>query len=222
MNAAPTGEALLSCVDGLASADTAARVAALAALVGAGRAATGMLLEALRGAAATAVLTKQGTRALVARALGEIGDPAAADALAALLGDADPAVRGRAAQGLSLAGDPRGLGALAATLDDLPDPLHHPASVATDLLIARGSDALTAVARLLDAPGADTRERAWYMMRSIAAALPPHQARDAPPIGTGFDPRGAPAGQGGRIAAWRGWVERIAARADAVPPGPSQ
>lgn len=220
MNAAPSGDLLHAQVRALAAPDAATRTAALATLVGAGRAATGALLEALRGAVPAAMPVGQGVRALVARALGEIGDPAAADALAALLADADPAVRGRAAQGLALAGDARSLDALAATLDDLPDPLHHPATVATDLLVARGRAALPAAAALLDAAGADTRERAWYVVRSIAATLPPGEARDAPPLGQGFEPRGAPAAQAGSIAAWRGWIERIAARADGTAPGP--
>ena len=214
MSAAPTDEQLRTWVRGLAASDAEVRTAALAALVGAGRAATGALLEALAGTGSA----ESALRALVARALGEIGDPAAADALAALLADADPAVRGRAAQGLALSGDTRALDALATTLDDLPDPLHHPASVASDLLIARGPDALPAVALLLDAANADTRERAWYVVRSIAAALPVGDAQDAaPPVGADFDPRVEPAGQAGRIAAWRGWARRLAARPGVTP-----
>ena len=149
----------------LTSADVQQRKLALARLVAQGPQATDALLAALP-AAGPAV------RPLLAQALAEIADPRSASTLSQLLADADPQVRGRAAQGLAALGDAGALDALARTIDDVPDLLHHPHTLATQLLIARGAAALPAVAPLLQSTELATRTRAWLVWRSIVQALP--------------------------------------------------
>lgn len=149
----------------LASPDAQQRRLALARLVALGPAATDALLAALPASDAA-------VRPLLAQALAEIADARSAPALAQLLSDADPQVRGRAAQGLAALRDPGALDALVRTIDDLPDLLHHPHTVATQLLIARGASALPAVWPLLQSADLTTRTRAWLVWRSIVEALP--------------------------------------------------
>jgi HEAT repeat protein len=111
-------------------------------------------------------------REKAAQGLAEIADPAAAQALAAALGDTDPLVRGRAAQGLAAIGDPCALDALVRTLDDYPDVLHAPHTIATQLLIGYGDQALAPIAPLLDAPLPMTRQRAFAVLQTVVSSMP--------------------------------------------------
>src|SRR6478735_8423063 len=159
-SAAPSAD-----LEGLDAADSDTRTRALDALVVAGRASTPELLRALASRDAD-------VREKAAQGLAEIGDPAAAQALADAIADPEPKVRGRAAQGLASIGDPRSLAALVATIDDFPDPLHAPHTVSTYVLIARGRDVLPSVAPLLDAPLPLTRERAFAVLQTLVTAMP--------------------------------------------------
>ena len=152
-------------LEGLDAADADTRTRALDALVVAGRASTPVLLRALASRDAD-------VREKAAQGLAEIGDPAAAQALADAIADPEPKVRGRAAQGLASIGDPRSLAALVATIDDFPDPLHAPHTVSTYVLIARGRDVLPSVAPLLDARLPITRERAFAVLQTLVTAMP--------------------------------------------------
>jgi HEAT repeat protein len=173
---------------------------ALAALVMMGAAATPALLAAFPTAPAT-------MRAQIAQAFAEIADPSTVDTLAGLLGDADPLVRGRGAQGLARLNDPRALDALALTLDDLPDLLHWPYTVAVSLLIERGEAVLPTVEKLLDAPDAVTRTRAFQVLRDVLTRARGEAAWQALVARLGaLDPYGADPGNPAVAARWRVWL----------------
>ena len=141
------------------------RAQALAGLVRLGRAASPALRPLLDGPDAR-------LRVLAAQALAEIGNPADAEIFARALHDPTPEIRARAAQGLATIGDPRTLGALVQTLNDLPDVLHHPATLATHLLTGYGAAALPQMMPLLKADDLVTRQRAWLVVQSIVARRP--------------------------------------------------
>lgn len=117
-------------------------------------------------------------RALAMQALAEIGDRSDADRFAHALDDPEPAVRARAAQGLAQIGDARAVAALIRTLDDLPDVLHHPATLATQWLAAIGPTALPALAPLLALPPSERRQRAWFTLHLILTTRIGQTARD--------------------------------------------
>lgn len=152
-------------IEQLGSADFNLRARALAGLVALGRAAPPVLRPLLDSSDAR-------LRALAGQALAEIGDPDSAEAFAGALHDTDAQVRARAAQGLARIGDARALDALVLTLNDLPDVLHYPATLATDLLTSHGAAALPRVIPLLKASDPMTRTRAWLVVHSIVAAMP--------------------------------------------------
>jgi HEAT repeat protein len=149
----------------LASPDSNRRSRALAELIRLGRPASIVLRPLL-----TQVETP--LRALAAQALAEIGNPDDAEIFANALHDPEPAVRARAAQGLAAIGDDRAVTALLHTLNDLPDVLHHPATLATHLLTGLGPRALPGLAPLLKSADAETRRRAWLAIHGIVANLP--------------------------------------------------
>ena len=186
---------------GLDAADAEARTRALAALVVAGRASTPVLLRGLASSDAD-------VREKAAQGLAEIGDPAAAQALADALADPEPKVRGRAAQGLAAIGDPRSLDALVATIDDFPDLLHAPHTVATYVLIARGRDVLPSVPPLLDAPLPLTRQRAFAVLQALVTAMP--EAGDWRTLWQSlgaYDPNGTDAvARADAAAQWARWI----------------
>ncbi len=156
----------------LAAEDFNLRAQALAGLVRLGRAASPSLRPLLDGPDAR-------LRILAAQALAEIGNPADAEIFARTLHDPTPEIRARAAQGLATIGDPRALGALVQTLNDLPDVLHHPATLATHLLTGYGAAALPQVMPLLKADDLATRQRAWLVVQSIVARMPDAPARSS-------------------------------------------
>jgi HEAT repeat protein len=187
-------------IERLGSDDFNERARSLAALVGLGRGAAPALRKALDDGDPT-------LRAQAARALSEIGDPDSADVLSAATADPDNAVRAYAAVGLARLGDTRALDALVSTIDDLPDPLHHPYTASVYALIDLGSASLPAVAPLLRAESAATRERAFLVVRSVVSAT-----EDWTPLWERlgrYDPNGD---QVARDAAARQWEERIRAR----------
>jgi HEAT repeat protein len=156
----------------LGSADQDEQAQAMAGLVGAGRRATGPLVDTLRSADA-------GVRAHAAQALAEIGDPAAEATFRELLGDAIGTVRARGAQGLAAIGAAGAVDALAATIDELPDLLHYPYTLSVRALIAMGWSVVAApVSRLLTADDPVTRARAVLVLRSLLEdpAVPPDVA----------------------------------------------
>jgi HEAT repeat protein len=188
----------------LASADAQQRSLALARLVAMGPRATDALLAALPASAAA-------VRPLLAQALAEVADARSAPALQQLLADADPQVRGRAAQGLAALRDPGALDALVRTINDLPDLLHYPYTVATQLLIARGPSALPAVRPLLQSADLQTRTRGWLVWRSIVEALP--DVNDWTALWRQYGSYAPDAPQPQRDAAAAQWGQWLAARA---------
>lgn len=149
----------------LASEDFNLRAQALAGLVRLGHAASPALRPLLDGPDAR-------LRVLAAQALAEIGNPDDAEIFARSLHDPTPEIRARAAQGLATIGDPRALDALIQTLNDLPDILHHPATLATHLLMGYGAAALPRVMPLLKADDLATRQRAWLVVHGIVTGMP--------------------------------------------------
>jgi HEAT repeat protein len=185
----------------LDASDPAARARALAALIGAGRASTPLLLNALASVDA-------GVRERAAQGLAEIADPSAGPALTGALADPAPRVRGRAAQGLAAIGDAGAIGALVRTLDDYPDLLHAPHTLATHLLTARGLPALSAVALLLDAPLPLTRQRAFLVLQSVVSSRvgASHWPALWQSLGA-YDPNATDAAARATAAAqWRQWI----------------
>ncbi len=178
----PTPDVLAAQIAALGSADADERAGALAALVTAGESATNALIVALAG-------TDEQVRGLSARALAEIGDPAAEPAFRELLDDPDAAVRARGAQGLHRIDAPGALDALAGTIDELPNLLHYPFTVAVRALVARGMPAAAVVLPLLGSTNPATRERAVLVLRLLA------DRDDAPgglgPAAAGYDPAAA-------------------------------
>jgi HEAT repeat protein len=102
----------------------------------------------------------------------EIGDPASADIFARFLDAPDERLRAFAVRGLARIGDARASDALVRTIDDYPDVLHHLFTLAVVELIALGHAALPLVVPLLSAPDADTRVRAFLVIRRIVEANP--------------------------------------------------
>ena len=153
----------------LGSDDFNERAKALAALVGQGRAASGLLVKALDS-------DDDQLRVQAARGLSEIADPATAGALDAATRDEEATVRGHAAVGLARIGDPRAVDALIRTIDDLPDPLHYPYTAAVYALEALGRPAVPAVLPLLDSDDPNTRRRALVILQSV---VPGSEAWDA-------------------------------------------
>src|SRR5262245_26071611 len=115
----PDTRPLATLIDTLSAGQFNERALALAELVRRGRESTSALLAAFAVAAPE-------PRALIAQALAEIADPAAADTLAGALADPDQRIRARAAQGLGRMHDPRALDALLQTIDDFPDVQREP------------------------------------------------------------------------------------------------
>jgi HEAT repeat protein len=149
----------------LSSPEFNTRALALAELVRQGKAATPVLMEALNS-------SDDVLRVLGARGLGEIADPASAEALAHALDDANHEVRAHAAQGLARMNDERAIEALVRTINDLPDLEHDPYTLSIYNLIALGSPTLPAIAPLLKSTDPTTRERAFLAFRTIVSALP--------------------------------------------------
>jgi HEAT repeat protein len=149
----------------LRSTEFNTRAIALAELVRQGKAATPVLLEALNS-------PDDVLRVQAARGLGDIADPASAEALAQALDDRNEEVRANAAQGLALMNDKRALGALVRTINDLPDLEHYPFTLSIYNLIELGSPALPAVVPLLKSSDPTTRERAFLVFTTIVSALP--------------------------------------------------
>jgi HEAT repeat protein len=141
------------------------RALALAELVRRGKAATPVLLEALNS-------PDDVLRVQAARGLGDIADPASAEALAGALDDRNEEVRAHAAQGLALVKDERAIAALVRTINDLPNLEHHPYTLSIYNLIELGSPALPAIAPLLKSSDPTTRERAFLVFRTIISSLP--------------------------------------------------
>jgi HEAT repeat protein len=193
----PSADALVRL---LHSADFNARALALAELVRRGHAA----VAALQGALDVA---DQEVRVEAMRGLAEIAHPSSADIFARFLDAPDERLRAFAARGLARIGDPRARDALVRTIDDYPDVLHHPFTAAVLELIALGPAGLPAVAPLLSAPGAITRERAFLVIRGIVEANPGLGSWETLAARLGvYDPNALPTEREAAAQRWREWI----------------
>ncbi len=145
----------------LRSQDADTRGLALEALLGMRGAATPVLLEALGD-------DKARVRAIAAEGLGMLGDPQAAEPLAAALDDEHDEVRSQAAAALYRLGDPRALDALVRTLNDGVDILHSDVSRSVYALMGAGPSALPVVVPLLDDPDEGIRYKAAYVIEQVS------------------------------------------------------
>lgn len=153
---------------GLFDADPDTSGMAAAGLIRMGTAATPVFLEALTHAHAR-------TRRIAAEGLGEVADPASANALFEATHDTDGTVRARAATALHRLGDSRALAALIATLNDYPDVLHSPYTASMYPLMRGGKAVLPLVIPLLQASDALTRERAFLVLQAAVRNHYPKQ-----------------------------------------------
>lgn len=152
----------------LAARDVDEAGLALGELIRRGRPATPALLGALAAPDAR-------VRSLAAEGLGMIGDPAAADPLAAAVADGDEVVRARAATALAYLGDPRGVDAVIRTIDDFHDVLHSDLSLSAYTLARLGPPVVARVVDLLSAEQRRTRVKAAWILGAIAT---PRAGRD--------------------------------------------
>ncbi len=173
---------------------------ALGELIKLGTKATPVLLEALA----------QGnprTRRLAAEGLGEIADPAAADALYRATKDPNDEVRARAATALHALGDPRSVVALVATINDYPDILHSPNTASMYPLMRGGRDVLPLIVPLLRSPDQLTRQRAFLVLRAVVSRLP--QGSDWDHLWQSldrYDPVAPEADRARAADAWQRWL----------------
>jgi HEAT repeat protein len=144
----------------LLDADQDVSGTALGALIGLGKAATPLLIEALSHANAR-------TRRLAAEGLGDIAERASADALYQATHDSSGEVRARAATALHRLHDARALPALIATLNDYPDILHAPYTASMYPLMRAGKAVLPLLIPLLRAADALTGERALLVIKAV-------------------------------------------------------
>lgn len=195
-------------IEQLASEDFRLRQSALAALVAAGEVAVGPLSRLLR--------TPEGpARVAAVRALADIADARSAEDLHRLLDDPDEQVRSHAARGLARVGDPRAPEALIRTIDDFPDVLRAPDTPSTDALIEMGVPALPGVVELMEAPGTETRERAFMVLRRVVEERLPGASweRLSGELGP-YDPRGDASVREAAAKRWRDWVRGVEGGAD--------
>lgn len=186
----------------LGAANPSVRALALGELVRCGRAATPALLRTLAHADVE-------VRAQAAQALAEIADPANADVFAGMLGDADDRIRARGAYGLARMGDPRALDALVRTIDDLEDIEHVSGSLSSYVLAGMGPEALHAVAPLLSAPRAFTRQRAFNVIQQIVSRLRGADELQARWTDFGkYDPMSESVAREAAARQWRDWIAR--------------
>lgn len=175
---------------------------ALGELIRLGKQATPILLEALTN-------SNPRTRRLAAEGLGEIADPASADALFQATHDTNPEVRARAATALYTLGDKRALAALVATLDDYPDILHNPYTASMYPLMRGGKEVLPLVVPLLQAPNDLTRERAFLIVKAVVSKLP--QGHDWNKLWQSlgsYDPAGSQAERDKAAQQWEQWLSK--------------
>lgn len=173
----PDPDVRLAACAGLAELGTPAAADALVAALGAGRMtpervierlaapwALAPLLAALEAPPAAPSAGGPPVRALLARTLGLIGDPAAVTPLVGLLtgGDAHEEERISAARALGEIGDPAAAGVLVDALADSSWPVRAQAAKALGAL--RAADAVPALAGLLGDP-------AWWVRSGAARAL---------------------------------------------------
>jgi HEAT repeat protein len=150
------------------------------------------------------------TRERALRGLAEIGDPASADIFARFLKATEPRFRALAAHGLVRCGDQRGLEASVRAIDDAPDELHYPVTLAVYDLTALGPKALPLVAPLLSAPAAETRQRAFLVIRRVIDAHPELGTCDTLEVQLGvYDPGEADAARDAAAARWGAWLAGI-------------
>lgn len=186
----------------LSSPEFNTRALALAELVRQGKAATPVLLKALNSP--DDVLRIQG-----ARGLGEIADPATAEALAQASNDRNGEVRAHAAQGLALIDDERAIDALVRTINDLPDLEHHPYTLSIYNLTKLGPPVLPAIVPLLKSADPTTRERAFLVFRTIVSALP--EGKDWQQLWQSlgsYDPHGPPPEREHAANQLMGWLNQ--------------
>jgi HEAT repeats len=151
------------------------------------------------------------TRERALRGLAEIGDPASADIFVRFLRAPEPRVRALAAHGLVRCGDPRGPEASVRAIDDAPDELHYPVTLAVYDLTTLGPKALPLVAPLLSAPAAETRQRAFMVIRRVIDAHPELGTWEALEHRFGaYDPDGTAAGRDATAGRWQGWIVEVA------------
>jgi len=196
----PDTRSVAALIEALSASPFNERALALAELVRRGRESTRALLGAFAAAAPE-------PRALIAQALAQIADPAAADTLAAALDDPDPRIRARAAQGLGRMHDPRALDALLHTIDDFPDVLREPDTLATDGLTDLGAQVLPRVVPLLKAPNRMTRARAFLVVRRVVPQLPGFSEWKSLWEALGrYDPDGPQAQRDAAADLWEAWI----------------
>jgi HEAT repeat protein len=187
----------------LYSTDQDTSALAFAELVRSGKSATPTLLEALRHSTPR-------TRRLAAEGLAEVRDPASADALEQATHDSNGEVRSRAAVALHLLGDPRALAALVRTIDDYPDILHNPYTASMYELTGDPA-VLPLIAPLLKAPQPVTRQRAFLVVKALAAKLPEGRNWDQLSQSLGnYDPQGEPAARDRSADLWTAWIRKVA------------
>jgi HEAT repeat protein len=179
-----------------------ASTAAYRELLRLGKPAVPVLVQALTHADAR-------TRRLAAEGLGELRDPASADALFAATRDSNGEVRARAATTLHKLGDPRALAALVATLNDYPDELHNPYTASMYPLMNGDKAVLPLVAPLLLAADIDSRERAFLIVRAVVSR---HYKQEAwttlwETLGR-YDPAAPQAARDDAARQWQDWVSR--------------
>lgn len=147
------------------------------------------------------------TRERALQGLAEIGDPASADIFARLLDAPEPRMRAFAAHGLAHCGDPRGPEASLRTIDDAPDELHYPVTLAVYDLTGLGPKALRLVAPLLSAPAAETRQRAFMVVRRVIEAHPELGSWESLVAQLGvYDPEATDGARELVAARWRAWL----------------
>lgn len=187
----------------LSATDFNDRVIALALLVRRGSSAARALRQAVDHPDAD-------TRERALRGLAEIGDFASADIFARLLRAPEPRTRALAAHGLVRCGDPRGPEASVRAIDDAPDELHYPVTLAVYDLTALGRKALPLVAPLLRAPAAETRGRAFMVLRHVIDAHPELGTWQALADRFGGDePDGTAAARDATAARWQAWIAEV-------------
>lgn len=174
--------------------------AALAQLIGMGKAATPLLIEALGHANAR-------TRRIAAEGLGDVADRGSADALHRATQDSSGEVRARAATALHRLADPRALAALIATLDDYPDVLHSPYTASMYPLMRSGKAVLPLLLPLLRANEAVTRKRALLILKAVVSQHYAPQDWDAlwQKLG-GYDAAAPQAERDKAAQQWQDWL----------------
>ncbi len=176
---------------------------ALGELISLGKQATPVLLEALRN-------SNTRTRRLAAEGLGDVRDPASADALFEATRDTVGEVRARAATSLNKLGDPRALHALVDTLNDYEDELHTPYTASMYPLMRGGKEVLPLMMPLLMSGDALTRERAFLIVKAVASKLPEGQNWNSlwRTLGS-YDPAGPPSERDHAAEQWQEWVSAL-------------